>query len=129
MNALAKGAIAFCLMLFLAGCATAGSKSGAQGVGQTETGKASFYAMKFQGRQTASGEPFNQSAKTAAHRTLPFGTKVKVTHATTGKSVVVRINDRGPFVRGRVIDLSQSAFKSLGPLNAGVIPVKIQVVK
>lgn len=129
MSAVTKGAIALCLMFFLAGCSSAGSKSDSPWLGHTETGKASFYAMKFQGRKTASGELFNQSADTAAHRTLPFGTLVKVTNSANGKSVVVRINDRGPFVRGRVIDLSQSAFKSIGNLNRGIVPVKIQVVE
>ena len=71
--------------------------------GQAEYGQASFYASKHQSRKTASGERFNQAANTAAHRTLPFGTRVRVTNVRTGSSVIVRINDRGPFVRGRVV--------------------------
>lgn len=130
MKILTKGTVAFCMMLLLAGCSgTASSRSDAQWIGHTETGKASFYATKFQGRRTANGERFRQSAKTAAHKTLPFDTRVRVTNTSTGKSVVVRINDRGPFVRGRVIDLSQSAFKRIGNVKRGVIPVKIEVVK
>ena len=104
------------------------SKNDAPRSGYNETGKASFYAMKFQSRKTASGERFDQSANTAAHKKLSFGTKVKVTNVKNGKSVIVRINDRGPFVRGRIIDLSRSAFSSIGDTSAGVIVVKIEVV-
>lgn len=98
-------------------------------VSYKETGKASFYADKFQSRKTASDERFDQSALTAAHRKLPFNTKVKVTNIANGKSVVVRINDRGPFVSGRVIDLSSSAFKKIGDTRLGVIDVKIEALK
>lgn len=75
---------------------------------------ASWYGPGFHGRRTASGERFNTGAFTAAHRTLPFGTRVRVVNQTTGRSVVVRINDRGPFVRGRVIDLSKAAARAIG---------------
>jgi rare lipoprotein A len=81
-----------------------------------QCGGASWYALR---SRTASGEMMNPSAMTAAHKTLKFGTRVKVTHARTGKSVIVRINDRGPFVRGRIIDLSKTAAKRLGFLGAG----------
>ena len=104
-------------------------KSSAELIGHTETGKASFYAMKYQFRKTASGERFNQLSNTAAHKKLPFGTKVKVTNIKNDKSVVVKINDRGPFVKGRIIDLSRSAFNSIGNTDSGVIDVKIEVVK
>jgi rare lipoprotein A len=77
-------------------------------------GKASWYGPGFQGRLTANGERFNTNAYTAAHKTLPFGTKVKVTHARSGRSVIVRINDRGPFVHGRVIDLSKASARAIG---------------
>jgi len=121
------------LSLSLVGCASSGSQTSSANtkrwIGHTETGQASYYNQKYHGRKTASGERMDQGAKTAAHRTLPFGSRVKVTHAKTGKSVVVRINDRGPFVRGRVIDLSKSAFKAIGDLEAGLIPVKIQVIE
>jgi rare lipoprotein A len=97
--------------------------------GSRTSGKASYYADKYQGRQTASGERFDQKAMTAAHRTLPFGTKVKVTNVRNGKSVLVRINDRGPFVKGRIIDLSRSAFASIGSPASGVIGVEIEVIR
>lgn len=82
-------------------------------------GVASYYADKFNGRRTASGETFSNGALTAAHRSLPFGSKVRVTNPANGKSVVVRINDRGPFHGGRVIDLSKSAASSLGLVQRG----------
>lgn len=97
--------------------------------GYTESGKASFYAMKFQSRKTANGEHFNQQANTAAHKKLPFGTKVKVTNIKNGKSVIVRINDRGPFIAGRVIDLSRSAFSRIGHLDRGILDVRIRVIQ
>jgi rare lipoprotein A len=91
----------------------------ALGVGTAEAGplgrgKASWYGPGFHGRLTANGERFNTNAYTAAHKTLPFGTKVKVTHARSGRSVIVRINDRGPFVHGRVIDLSKASARAIG---------------
>lgn len=91
----------------------------------TETGKGSYYADKFEGRATASGEKFDQGKLTAAHRTLPFGTKVKVTNVSNGRSVTVRVNDRGPFAAGRIIDVSKKAAKKLGMVDAGVANVKI----
>lgn len=94
-----------------------------------QKGKASFYADKFEGRKTASGEKFHQNDFTAAHRSLPFGTWVKVTNLDNKKAVIVRINDRGPFVKGRIIDLSKSAAKEIGNLNQGVFSVKIKVYK
>ncbi|WP_109695953.1 septal ring lytic transglycosylase RlpA family protein [Chitinophaga deserti] len=94
-----------------------------------QSGKASFYADKFQGRKTANGETFRQGKMTAAHKTLPFGTKVKVTNLDNGKTVKVRINDRGPFVAGRIIDLSKKAAKKIGMVNSGVANVKIKYKK
>jgi rare lipoprotein A len=91
-----------------------------------ESGKASFYADKFDGRQTSNGEIFKQRKKTAAHRTLPFGTKVTVKNLSNGKTVKVRINDRGPFVKGRMIDLSKKAAKKLDMVDAGVANVEIK---
>jgi rare lipoprotein A len=117
------------LLTLIAGCSATPPKSPTYGSGYKASGKASYYANKFQGRKTASGERFDQNAKTAAHRTLPFGTKVKVTNVKNGKSVVVRINDRGPFVKGRIIDLSRSAFERIGNLRSGVISVNIEVVR
>ncbi|MDN3645083.1 septal ring lytic transglycosylase RlpA family protein [Pontixanthobacter aestiaquae] len=83
------------------------------------TGVASYYGKRFHGRRTANGERFNMNAMTAAHKTLPFGTKVRVTNPRNGKSVVVRINDRGPFIRGRTIDLSRAAAKKVGIVQRG----------
>lgn len=95
----------------------------------TKTGKASFYADKYEGRKTANGEIFRQNQLTAAHKKLPFGTQVKVTNLANGKSVNVRINDRGPFVKGRIIDLSKSAAKEIDMIGAGVAKVKISYRK
>lgn len=87
---------------------------------------ASFYRH---GSRTASGEKFNPNELTAAHPSLPFGTKVRVTNVSTGKSVTVRVNDRGPFVRGRVIDVSHAAAQSIGMTGQGVAKVKLDVVQ
>jgi len=95
----------------------------------TQLGKASYYANKYHGRTTANGETFNQNAATAAHLELDFGTKVKVTNLANNKSVIVRINDRGPYVRGRVIDLSLGMFKKIADPKVGVIDVSISVLK
>ena len=97
--------------------------------GYQDTGKASYYAMKYQLRKTASGERFNQLALTAAHKKLPFGTKVLVTNVKNGKNVEVKINDRGPFVKGRIIDLTRKAFSKIASLDSGVIDVKIKDIK
>ncbi|GAA4323529.1 septal ring lytic transglycosylase RlpA family protein [Flaviaesturariibacter amylovorans] len=107
------------LLLLLASCA--GSL--------TESGKASYYADKFEGRRTASGAVFRQRKYTAAHRTLPFGTKVKVKNLDNGKTVKVKVNDRGPFVAGRIIDLSRAAASDLGLLQSGVARVEIRYKK
>ncbi len=94
-----------------------------------ENGKASYYADKFEGRKTASGEIYQHQLKTAAHKTLPFGTIVKVTNVANKKTVIVKINDRGPFVKGRIIDLSKSASKEIGGVLPGIIEVEIDVLK
>lgn len=95
---------------------------------QTQTGKASFYADKFEGRTTASGEKYKHNKLTAAHKTLPFGTKIKVTNLTNNKSVEVVVNDRGPYVDGRVVDLSKSAAEALDFINLGLADVRVEVV-
>jgi len=92
------------------------------------SGIASYYGVKFAGRRTASGETFDPAALTAAHRTLPFGSRVRVTSERTGKSVVVRINDRGPFHGNRVIDLSKEAARRIGLINQGHGPVEMELV-
>lgn len=103
-------------------------KSTSNQIGHRESGIASFYAAKYQSRKTASGERLNQQDKTAAHRSLPFGTKVRVTNTDNGKSVIVKINDRGPYIKGRIIDLTQSAFSEIGDKDLGTISVTIEVV-
>jgi rare lipoprotein A len=124
----------FCaaVLLVMVGCSSTpkqgGYSPGGSASGHRESGMASYYGNEFSGRKTANGERFDQGKLTAAHRTLPFGTHVKVTNTQNGKSVVVRVNDRGPFAKGRVIDLSSSAFKSIAYLGAGVIPVHIQAI-
>ncbi|MEL7034823.1 MAG: septal ring lytic transglycosylase RlpA family protein [Cyanobacteria bacterium J06592_8] len=92
-------------------------------------GLASWYGPGFHGNLTANGERFNQYAMTAAHRSLPFGTMVRVTNTNNGRSVVVRINDRGPFIRGRIIDLSIGAADVIGMVSNGVAPVKVEVLR
>lgn len=88
-------------------------------------GIASYYAEHHHGRKTASGEIFNMHAMTAAHKTLPLGSRVKVTNANNGKSVIVKINDRGPYIKGRVIDLSKGAAIQLGMIQTGTAHVSI----
>ena len=99
------------------------SKTNAQGV---QTGKASYYAKKFSGRKTASGERLHHDSLTCAHRTYPFGTQLKVTNPANGKTVIVRVTDRGPYVKGRIIDLSVRAAKELGIIAQGIAPVIVE---
>lgn len=117
------------LLSFLAGCSSMLTDENGNWVAFTEAGQASFYGDKHQNKQTASGELYKHKLKTAAHKKLPFGSSVKVTNVDNGKSVIVKINDRGPFVRGRIIDLSKSAFSSIGNTSSGLIDVKIEVIK
>ncbi|MDL2336671.1 MAG: septal ring lytic transglycosylase RlpA family protein [Pseudomonadota bacterium] len=91
-------------------------------------GKVAYYGRKFAGRKTASGQRFNPDALTMAHKTLPFGTKVKVTNVKNGKSVVVRVNDRGPTAPDRVGDLSLAAARKIGMLHSGVVDARLEVV-
>lgn len=93
------------------------------------TGVVSWYGGKFHGRKTASGEKYDKHELTAAHKSLPFGTKVKVTNIRNGKSVVVEINDRGPYVKSRVLDLSQAAFNEIGHTGTGVMQVEYEIIK
>ena len=95
---------------------------------RTYQGVASWYGPGFHGRTTANGERYNQNALTAAHRSLPFGTKIKVTNMKNGRSVIVRINDRGPYIGGRIVDLSAAAAQVIGMKSSGVAPVKLQVL-
>jgi rare lipoprotein A len=92
-------------------------------------GKASWYGDAHHGQRTASGERYDMTAMTAAHRTLPFGTRVRVTNVANGKSVVVRVNDRGPFVAGRIIDLSRAAAQEVEVLGTGLFTVRLEVLE
>lgn len=100
-----------------------------QGEAFIQYGKASFYADSFDGKKTANGEVYSHTRLTAAHLTIPFGTRVKVTNLANKKQVIVRINDRGPYVKGRVIDLSKAAATKLDFIQDGVTEVKLEVLK
>lgn len=93
-----------------------------------KTSYASYYHDKFNGRKTANGEIFDNSKFTAANRTLPFGTKVRVTNLNNGKEVVVRINDRGPYHASRSLDMSKAAFDEIGNIASGTIPIEYEIV-
>ena len=110
------------LVLVLSGCAHTSPRPGA---GLPEEGDASFYGPGFYGHKTASGEVLRPGMLTAAHRTLPFGMCVRVTVVDSGASVEVRINDRGPFVAGRILDVSETAAKALGMVGRGVVRVRL----
>jgi rare lipoprotein A len=116
----------FCISV---GCTTVQSGAGGNWIGFSESGQASFYADKHHNRKTASGEVYKHNLKTAAHKKLPCVLYVKVTNIANGKSVIVKINDRGPFVKGRIIDLSKSAFSSIGNTSSGIINVHIEVIR
>lgn len=96
--------------------------------GQVQTGKASFYADKFEGSQTASGEKYKHNRLTAAHKSLPFGTKVRLTNLANNQTVEVTINDRGPYVEDRIVDVSRAAAEQLGFVNSGLAEVKLEVI-
>ncbi|WP_249671683.1 septal ring lytic transglycosylase RlpA family protein [Pseudomonas abieticivorans] len=115
-------ALPFAFLTLLAGCAS----HDIDPRGYDETGSASYYGAKHQGKRTASGERFDQHALTAAHRRLPFGTRVLVTNMDNGRKVAVRINDRGPHTRGRLIDVSREAAEQLGMLGSGTARVRVQ---
>jgi rare lipoprotein A len=103
------------------------SPAGGPALREVERGQASWYGPRFHGRRTASGERYDQHAMTAAHKTLPFGTLVRVRSLVTGKEVDVRVTDRGPFVRGRIIDVSRAAAEALGMMGVGVKQVSLHV--
>ncbi|MDX2472576.1 MAG: septal ring lytic transglycosylase RlpA family protein [Candidatus Krumholzibacteria bacterium] len=98
------------------------------GVTSQETGLASYYGHQYHGRTTANGETYDENAMTAAHRTLPFGTRVRVTNLENGKEVLLRINDRGPFVEGRIIDVSWRAAQDLDFVQEGVVKARVEVL-
>ncbi len=112
------------LLLSAASCGTAGKRGS---VGALE-GMASWYGERFHGRKTASGERYDMNALTAAHRTLPFGTRVRVRSVRDGRSVIVRINDRGPFASDRIIDVSKRAAELLGMIASGLAEVELELL-
>jgi rare lipoprotein A len=127
-----RAALAVLALMFAVGCGgaqkspTTGKKTFPAGV---QEGKASWYGGSHHGGPTASGERFNKNAMTAAHRTFKMNTRVRVTNKRNGRTVEVRINDRGPYGRGRIIDLSEAAARKLDMIDAGVVPVRIEVIK
>jgi rare lipoprotein A len=116
-----KASTALAITALLLGCALGGPSASAEETQPIQTGAASWYGPGFHGKRTANGETFNTNALTAAHKTLPFGTQVRVKNERTGKSVVVRINDRGPYAHGRVIDLSKAAAAAVGISGVGQV--------
>lgn len=128
MSIMPKSALAAALFTFAFLPAIPQPATAEPAVVRTISGPASWYGPGFHGRRTANGERFDQHALTAAHRTLPFGTKVRVTNRNNGRAVTVRINDRGPFHGNRVIDLSRGAASKLGLVSSGVANVSIDIL-
>jgi rare lipoprotein A len=125
----AGAALCVAVVLGSAGCGTTRPKpSGLPPGAVATTGRASWYGPAHHGRPTASGERFDMHALTAAHRTLPFGTRLRVVNLDNDRAVDVRINDRGPHVPGRILDLSYAAARALGAVEAGVVPVRLTVL-
>ncbi len=118
----------FGVVLGMSGCGGGSGEPSSQ-PGSIQEGEASYYAHKFHGRTTANGEIYDENKMTAAHKTLPFGTTVRVTNLANGKKVVVRINDRGPFVKGRIIDLSYRAAGELDYIARGIVKVSVEILK
>ena len=123
--------VAFMLVLgvVLVGCGGAKPKKDDTGRAIVQTGKASWYGGSFHGGPTASGETYNKHSMTAAHKKLRFNTRVRVTNLRNGRSVIVRINNRGPYSKGRIIDLSEAAARKLDMIEAGVVPVRVEVLQ
>jgi rare lipoprotein A len=124
-------------LALLAGCSTAvvttpapapAPAPGPPAEGYEEVGIASWYGVQHQGKRTASGEPFDMSQLTAAHRSLPFGTRLRVINRDNNQTAEVRINDRGPFVKGRILDVSYAAARQLGALGSGTFPIRLRVL-
>ena len=115
--------------LYAAKSNTTSTKAKTSNSGSSQSGIASYYGKGLHGSRTASGERHNRNEMVAAHKSLPFGTKVKVTNLSNGKEVVVKINDRGPFVKGRVIDLSYGAFSKIENPGKGITKVKLDILK
>jgi rare lipoprotein A len=121
--------IALACVSFLTGCSLLPTKPPAVYQGKATYGKASYYGDKHQGKSTASGEIYDKNKLTCAHKTFPFETICKVTNLANDKSVIVKVNDRGPFVRGRIIDLSYKAMETIDGLKAGTIDVRVEVME
>jgi rare lipoprotein A len=119
----------FLAMVWMTGCASLSRSPKDYNAGYRERGVASWYGEPFHGRRTANGEVYDMYGLTAAHRVMPLGTRVKVTHLHNGNSVVVRVNDRGPFIRGRILDLSYEGARVLGMIESGTAPVEIEVIE
>jgi len=116
-------------LVALVGCAASTRDPGeVGGVSDVTEGLASYYGHQYHGRLTANGETYDENAMTAAHRTLAFGTMIRVTSQANGKAVVLRVNDRGPFVDGRIVDVSFQAAKDLAMVSAGVMKVRLEVL-
>ncbi|KKN95322.1 hypothetical protein LCGC14_0178490 [marine sediment metagenome] len=120
-----RASAAVLLMALVAACSNEASSNSEPEV-RNEEGKASFYSSRLHGRQTASGQKYDQTALTAAHPDLPFGTLVCVTNMRNQRSVMVEINDRGPFTGGRIIDLSRRAAQEIGMINSGSVRVRVR---
>ncbi len=118
-----KLSIFLIFILIMNGCATTYRE------GYRESGLASWYGPDFHGKKTANGETYDMYGRTAAHRTLPFGTRLRVTDRETGRDIEVRVNDRGPFIAGRILDLSYGAAESLGTVGRGVAEVEIEIIE
>ena len=132
IDSMRKASLWLVCLLLATGCAT-GRPTPTRGDiavlnGSTASGQASWYGRPHHGRRTSSGEIYDMNKLTAAHRTLPLGTRLLVTNRDNGRTVEVRINDRGPFRRGRILDLSYAAARQLGAIGEGVIPVSFRVV-
>ena len=126
----ARLGVALAAVVLLAGChAAPRPKAQPEPTGRVETGYASYYGDEFEGRRTANGERYDGDELTAAHRTLPFGTMIRVTHVANGRAVTCRVNDRGPHRKGRIVDLSHRAAEALGMLREGVCKVKLEVLE
>lgn len=114
--------------LMVEGCTSAPPVHPPQPRAATQTGRASWYGEPHHGRRTASGERFDMHALTAAHPTLPFGTRLRVVNLDNDRQVEVRVNDRGPAVPGRILDLSYAAARALGAVRAGIVPVRVTIL-
>lgn len=113
------------LIYFMSFCCCLGNTASTY----VEQGQATYYSDEFQGKKTASGEAYNKWDYTCAHKTLAFGTRLKVINLKNKRSVIVRVNDRGPWVKGRIVDLSYVAARQLDMIKDGVVPVKIEVIR